>query len=101
MSPCARSMEKWRKAGWFVEHTEHWDHFAKRRKDLLGFADWIALTDGVAVLGQSTSRDNISARIKKINSLDSAARWRTSGGRIVVEGWDKFQGKWRVKSIEV
>ena len=92
-------MQKWRDEGWYVERTEHWDSFARRRKDLLGFGDLLCLTTGRAVLVQVTTKSNMSARIKKINGLDTSAHWKQSGGQIVVEGWYKQDRRWQCKSV--
>ena len=83
-SPTARTLTYVRKRGGFAEVQETWDHFRKRRRDMLGFIDILALCPPYTIGIQATSGDNVSARVKKIV--------------IEVWGWKKYaqaiDGKW-------
>jgi len=43
MSPVQRTLDWLRKHGYEAAKTEHWNHFAKRRQDLYGFVDVLAV----------------------------------------------------------
>lgn len=106
-SPCQRSLKELRKAGWTCEVTERWNPFAKRRVDLWGFCDVLAMSPTLGILAvQTTSGPNVSARLEKIKGEPKAAIWLASGGRIVVHGWRKVgaRGKrkvWECREVEV
>ena len=79
-----------RRRGWYCEKTETWNSFAKVRKDLLGFADVLALPpDHSPLLIQTTTRDNAAARRTKIGGLETARLWLEGGGEIEVWTWAK------------
>lgn len=108
-SPTQLSLKKWRALDYDAHIVEYWNPFAKKRKDLLGFADILCQTYGQpVVLLQVTSYSNMSARKNKILALDSALIWLSTGGRIVVEGWHKKPKKpgskqltWQARVVEI
>ena len=66
-SPSAKALQWLRKSGWEPGVVEHWNNFAKKRFDLFGFVDIIAIRHGSPVRYiQVTSWDNVGARVKKI-----------------------------------
>ncbi len=88
-SPTQLTKKECARRGWIVSVAEHWNSFSKRRVDLFGFVDLVALT-GQAIVGiQTTSRGNASSRRRKIDDLETATAWRQSGGVIEVWGWAK------------
>jgi hypothetical protein len=70
---------------------EHWNSFARKRNDLFGFIDIVALSDKIVGI-QCTSGSNVSARVKKIldECQDAAREWLQAGGAIEVWGWRKI-----------
>jgi hypothetical protein len=86
MTPTQRTLAEARKRGWIVEVTEHWNAFTRRRNDLLGFGDCLALTGSAAMLIQTTTQPNATARVKKIKTEchEKAKAWLASGGKISV-----------------
>jgi hypothetical protein len=69
---------------------EYWLAPARRRIDLFGFIDLVALDGQPGVLGiQATSTGNAPARVTKIleECTDAAIDWLASGNRIEVFGW--------------
>lgn len=91
MSPTQRSLAKLRKDGWLVAITERWNPFAKIRQDLFGFVDLLAIKGDTTLAVQTTSGDNVTARIAKIRALQSSSLWLESPNRkIVVHGWRKI-----------
>src|SRR5574341_1494009 len=78
-SPTQRSLKLMRERGFYAEVVEHWNQWARKRKDLFGFIDVLCLGDTGDLVGvQSTSASNISARVRKITDspFPSSADWR-------------------------
>lgn len=103
-----RSKGELERRGYVYEKTEHWNPHAKKRKDMLGFLDAIGLKAGEPIVGvQTTSRGNISSRLKKILAEPRAKLWLETGQRIEIHGWDKYNPpgtkltRWRVKIRKV
>ena len=93
-----------------VEKVEHWNHFARRRHDMFGFADVVcAGPDSGFRLYQVTTRGQMSARRAKIKGKLQAGdkkpeeyaayrrgcldAWLAAGGRVFVHGWGQPGGK--------
>lgn len=101
-SPTQRSLKYMREKNYECEVTERWNPFARKRKDLFGFIDVLCLGDSGDIVGvQSTSDSNISARVAKITDSPLVGRVRKAGIRIVVQGWKKVKGRWRVREVDV
>jgi hypothetical protein len=99
-SPTQRSLKIMRERGFVCEITERWNPFAKIRQDLFNFVDILCVKDGITVAVQTTSYSNISARIKKIEALETYPIVRSAGWVILVQGWKKDKsGKWIVKEV--
>lgn len=104
-TPTQRSLAMLRKQGKTCAVTEHWNSFVKRRQDLFGFVDVIAIDEKMIAI-QTTSGTNVAARVEKIKSLDTAKDWLNAGHRIIVHGWAK-RGKagkrktWTCREVEL
>lgn len=100
-SNTTRSKARLEALGYAVAVVEHWDSFARKRRDLYGCFDLLACgPDGVVFL-QTTSRGNISSRVKKIADCWALDGIRKAGVTILVDGWDKYQGRWRCKTVDI
>jgi hypothetical protein len=68
MSPTSRTQLRLRIEGYIVANVERWNPFAKRRQDLFGCIDTLAMhNDYPKVLAiQSTSGDNHAKRVAKV-----------------------------------
>ena len=95
-SPTQRSLALLRKQGYRVAITEHWNAFVRRRNDLFGFADLVAIAPAMIAI-QTTSGTNVAARLVKILESDAAREWVEAGHRIIVHGWAKRGGRGEVK----
>lgn len=95
-----RSKDHLVKQGYTVEKTEHYNYFTKRRSDLLGVADLIALDGKDIILVQVTSRSNLSARRRKAERQPKLRLWLEAGGKFTLHGWDKPKHRWRLKEIK-
>lgn len=101
-TPTQRSLKHMREQGYLCEVTERWNPFAKIRQDLFNFVDILCIKDGKTVAVQTTSYSSMSARIKKIQGLDSYPIVKSAGWEIVVHGWKKDKsGRWMVREVRM
>lgn len=101
-SPTKRTLDKVRKHGWDVQVVERYCQFSKRRIDLFGVVDLVAM-DGNSIIGiQSTSGSNFANRITKILAEPRAKRWIESGARLFVHGWvQRASKRWECREEEI
>lgn len=102
-SPTQRTLAMCRKHGFTTQVVERYCTFSRRRIDLFGVIDVVAM-DGKNILGiQTTSGDHVSHRLKKIKAEPRAKQWLESGGRLFVHGWSlkKRSRRWECREIEV
>ena len=93
-SPTRRTLQFLRSAGFACQVVERWCPFSRRRIDLFGCIDIVALHpagDGVrGVLGiQATSASNHAARRRKLQALAEARLWVQTGNALWVVSWVK------------
>src|SRR3546814_2519291 len=69
-SPTARTLAKLRADGWLAWVVEKWIPQTRKRSDLFGFIDILALRDGEVLAVQATSRSNV--RDRKSTRLNSS-----------------------------
>jgi hypothetical protein len=100
-SPTSRSLEDLRDRGYTAEVVEKWIPATRRRKDLFGFGDILALRPGEVTIVQTTSDDNVAARISKIQEAEHLPAVRAAGVRILVHGWRKVGRRWRLREVDV
>lgn len=101
--PTQRSLKVLRDAGWQCAVVEKWNPAIKRRKDLFGFIDILAVREGKTLAVQTTSNSNCAARYRKIKT-ECAAEFeqvRAAGWVVHVHGWAKSKGRWKLREIEV
>ena len=87
--------------GWSVAIVEYWNPFARRRVDLFGFIDILALKGDETLALQVTSGTNVSARVKKITDHANIAAVRDAGWRVEVWGWRKLKSGWSPKIVDL
>lgn len=100
MMPTQRTLEYFRKRGIRAGVVERYNAHARKRFDLLGFIDLVAVSD--CIIGvQATTGDNAAARVRKIRDecADAARQWLRAGGRIQVFGWRKLKVKRGGKAV--
>ena len=101
MSPTQRTLAFFRKQGFAVAITEHWNPFARIRQDLFGMIDILVL-DPPKILGvQCTSRSNHSARVKKILANPCTKDWLLCNADLRVFSWKKGDKTPKVTTFEV
>jgi len=114
MSPTQRTLEECKRLGWLAGVVERWQQQSRRRIDLFGFVDVVAIENPnyvnpprfIAI--QATSGSNVAARVRKINEecREAADAWRAAGGVIEVWGWARHKKAvdrkfWRVRRVRV
>lgn len=93
------------KLGYKVDKAESYNHHTKRKKDLFKFIDFVAIhpqkKELLAI--QTTSKSNLSTRIKKAENLESKAfwHWLATGNPVEFHGWYMENRKWEVKVVRV
>ena len=95
-TPSALSVELLKQRGYIVQKVEYWNPFARRRIDLFGCIDIVAIKHGEILGVQTTSWANVSSRLNKIHESKEMLMWVKAGGQIEVHGW-----KGSAKSPEV
>lgn len=96
-SPTQRSKALLESQGYKVEVVERYNSFVKRRFDLFGFIDLLAIKPGETVGVQTTSYSNLSARVRKIADHENVDAVREAGWKILVHGWRKnAKNRWEV-----
>jgi len=103
VNPTARSAKYLRDLGYIVGFTEQIIRFpggkGMVRKDLFGFADLIAFTEGGSILLiQSTTATNAAHRVAKAKDNKDLKAWLFYSGRGAnVHGWVKKKNRWVVR----
>lgn len=103
MTPTKRSLDHLRAGGWTVEVVEHWNPHARIRQDLFGCVDLIALRGGETLAVQTTSGDNVAARVRKIADNPHLPAMRAAGWTVHVHGWRKSARTrtWELRVVDV
>ena len=99
MTPTQRSLQYLREQGYLCEVVEHWNPFARVRKDLWGWCDILAIKKN-EVLAVQVTASAVADRIKKITLSDTVGAVREAGIRIEVHGWRKNAAGKYVMRIE-
>lgn len=105
-------MKLCREYEWYPWKVERWIERAKKRLDLYGCIDVLAVRPGLPLLGiQSCANSSVAAHLEKIRNLEGPSReaiaiWLDQGLGLEVWGWAKKgpAGKrktWQVRRVEV
>jgi hypothetical protein len=94
-----------RKLGGIVGKCEHWNPYARKRQDLFGIFDAVALL-GRKIIGVQCVNTHLPEHITKIKASQPAHVWYLCGGRIEIHNWKKSgpRGKrktWKCDVVEV
>lgn len=102
MSPTQRTLKHLRDQGYTCWVVEYYNYFSKKRVDLFGIWDIIAIRKDETVVVQTTASSGVSARIKKISESEHIGMCRDAGWKCVVHGWRKnAAGKWVLREVDV
>ncbi len=102
-SPTQRSLKELRRLGWTCQVVEKWIPQARRRVDLFGCIDLVAMGGGRILGFQVTTTSNQAARVAKIKAEPRAREWLENGARLLVHGWlkSKKNGRWKLTETEI
>ncbi len=101
MSLNARSAAHLRDLGYLVATVEHYNAFTKRKHDLFGCIDLLAIGNNETVAVQVTSKGHLSERKHKVEESEAYPEMLRSGWRIVLHGWFKENNRWKLKEVEL
>lgn len=96
-SPTQRTLAELRKRGFVAQVVEHWVPYTKRRRDLFGVIDVVALTPS-GILGiQACAGSSHSARRDKMLAEPRCEQWIASGGLLELWSWSKQGARGKAK----
>ena len=100
-TPTQRTLKHLRAAGYgLVQVVERWNPHARVRQDLYGCIDVLAV--GSDIVGvQATSGSNVAARVRKLTDSPALPVLRKAGVRVLVHGWRKVRGRWRLREVDL
>jgi hypothetical protein len=101
MSLTARSTALLRERGYQVATVEHYNAFTKRKHDLFGCIDLLAIGNGETVAVQVTSKSNLAARRHKVEEAEAYPEMLRSKWRVILHGWFKEANRWQLKEVEL
>ncbi len=89
-SPTKRTLDWLRDHGFDAGVVERFNTFTKRRHDLFGWIDIVAIKGSLTVGVQATSSDNLAARVTKAAEIPQCEAWAKEGNRQAwFFGWRK------------
>jgi hypothetical protein len=97
----ARSKALLVELGYQVALVEHYNSFTRRKHDLWGCIDLLAIGHGETVAIQVTSKGHLSERRHKIEEAEAYPEMIRSGWRVVLHGWFKESNRWQLKEVEL
>lgn len=101
-TPTQRTLAELRKRGYTCAIVEHWNPHARKRHDLFGIVDVLALRSGETLGIQATSGSNVAARVSKIAASEHVGALRAAGWSLAVWGWRKAaNGRWTLREVDV
>lgn len=101
MTPTQRTLALLRQEGWICQVVEKWNAHARKRVDLFGIIDIVALKPGIILGVQTTSGAGHSARIAKARAEPRLRDWLCAGGRFEVISWAKRGKRGKRKLYQV
>ena len=112
-SPTKRTLDALRKLGYDAAVVEQWIPRVRRRRDLFGFADIIAIRPGEVLAVQACSGGGNSKRgsdhgthrakilahdpERKVQIYDRLRNWLEAGAKFEIWSWRKKDGRWNHK----
>lgn len=95
-----RALDLYEARGYVTERTERYDPVLKRRFDLFGCVDALAIGEGRILAIQATSWDNVGARRTKMLASKKLQAFLGAGGQAVVVGFRKgSNGRYEHKEV--
>lgn len=96
----SRSMEHFKKLGYVVTKVEQYNPYDKKRHDLFGFIDSLALNQTELLGVQACGMSDRLEHLRKIRDEPRAKLWVLSGHTICLQAWRKLKVKRGGKAIK-
>lgn len=99
-----KTMKLYRAWGYHIEPVDCYNAHAKRQRDFLGIADFVALypEKGEIIAVQHTEGQGQRAhRLKKIRRSRRAKLWLRCGGKLHLIWWREIRGSWEYDLTEI
>lgn len=101
VSPTQRSLRVLREQGKIYQVVEHWNPFSRRRIDLFGIIDILAIGEWGTLGIQATAGSSHAARREKLLAHPKTATWLSHPGRsLEIWSWSKRKVVKRGKKLE-
>jgi len=105
-SPTARSLQECRKRGYTAQVVERWCQYSRRRIDLFGVVDIVAITPTAILAIQACAGASHANRMTKIQAEPRTALWLQAGGKLSIWSWSKRGAKghrktWTLREEEI
>ncbi len=100
-TPTTRSLDHLRKRGMDAQVVEKWIPAVKRRQDLFGVIDIVAISDTECVGVQTTSATNLAARRTKAEEEPRLQRWLRAGCRFELHAWGLKGARGKRKTYQI
>jgi hypothetical protein len=102
-SPTKRTLAHLRKLGYVADIVERRLPGCFITRDLFGFADILAIHPGerVILLVQTTSRDHLAERLRRVRACPALLTLLAAGVRVEIWGWAKRNGRWQAARVAV
>lgn len=96
MSPVERTLKELRKQGMYAEVTEKWNAYARKRHDLFGIVDVLALDINRGFIGVQCTGLDFSSHWKAFTTdklkVRACINWlKTPGGYLEIWSWRKLK----------
>ena len=99
MSPTQRTLKQLRADGWLPWIVEKWNPHARRRQDLYGGIDVLALRKTSTLAIQCCAGGDVAKRVQKLKELPTLPWMLEAGWRVEVWGWRKLVTGWAPKVV--
>ena len=93
MSNVSRTLKTLRDDSYICDIVERYNPFTKRRNDLFGFIDLIAIKENEIIGVQCCSGSSHAAHKKKILASEYFPLWLNAGGKVQLRSWRKVKTK--------
>lgn len=104
-SPMKRTLEVLRAQGYIVQVVEYFNYFSKKRVDLFGVIDAVAVRrDESGVFGIQVTDEHVGDHKAKMEAEERVRVWLQAGNRLELWSWRKLgkMGKrklWKLRAI--
>jgi len=90
--PMTKTYEYYKELGYICGNVEKYVPKAKKKFDLFGIIDVVAISD-VDTIGVQVCKADFAAHDKKILASENSPKWLQAGRRLVLIGWTKQKVK--------